>query len=137
MKSMALTMTTNMMAVVRELMHVPPVFNSTLQPSWKPASAAPAFPLSAQPAAAAGSKRPAEANGDADSAGAAKKPAASISLYQPPGGKFSGRAGPAPGAAAAAAGGGGRGFARGGGRGGFRGYRGYRGGGGGWRRGRW
>lgn len=108
---MGLSVSTNLMGAIRDLMHSPPIYKALLVPSWKPklgsgaSSLAPAASASAAASAAAATnsaqKRAASAveastPASADGASAAKRVprnGAEQRLYQPPGGKFSVRSG--------------------------------------------
>lgn len=87
----ALKTTTNIQAMIKDFMHLPPSYKAVVRLSWKSAA-------SAAPDAAA-AKRPAVAN----TAPAAKKPTKTSTphmdraMYAPPTGKYSDKAGTVPG----------------------------------------
>ncbi len=91
---MALTVSTNVMSAIRDLLHAPPIFKALLVPSWKPSLSG------IEPSVA----RKRSSEGTAETAAApktARPPERQQRLYQPPGGRFSAHAAAAPAAPAA------------------------------------
>lgn len=90
MKLVALKTTTNIQAMIKDLMHVPPSYKATVRLSWKPATATAADPtVTKRPAAAA--------NNASTKTTKMSVPHMDRAMYAPPTGKYSVKAGSAPG----------------------------------------
>ena len=95
---MGLSVSTNIMGAIRDLMHSPPIYKALLVPSWKPklgSAATSPTPAAAAPAGSAQKRTaPSEPSASADDGSAAKRiprVGAEQRFYQPPSGRFSER----------------------------------------------
>jgi len=107
-KVLALRTTSNIMTLVKDLLHLPPLFKAFITPSWKPSEV---------PQTVIGKRTMSVDNGPPAKKEKDGKHSGGQAIYQPPGGKYSEKAGNFPTDQSGQRGRGGRGFFRGRGQG--------------------